>query len=150
MEYIRFSEVNRDEKETWHFYIPVEGNKDTISFLSKHLPESVRIGDKIKSHYSVLPFCIDKKKRYSEDEVDSLVSGCQNDVGIKTHNKLHGASFLLKSFSEYQKSEAVKYLLWVLTSSKEGWTNKFEEWPGYKAKTFTKLVFSDSKKIIFD
>lgn len=35
MEYVRFIENNDWEGEVWHFWIPVEGNEDTISILRR-------------------------------------------------------------------------------------------------------------------
>lgn len=35
--YLRFTEINEHEGETWRFYIPVEGNQDAIDRLSRVL-----------------------------------------------------------------------------------------------------------------
>lgn len=73
-QYYKFTEVNDWEGETWHFYIPVDGNKREIAKLKKEVDGE---------------FYIVNDELLPENEVDIL---CKHSDGgyMTTHNKLKG------------------------------------------------------------
>ena len=83
--YARFTEHNGWEGETWHFYIPVEGNEAAIEALHAKLDEFEVAGTE---GYELTP-----EDRYlSEAEVDTLVrhGSSENVTYMDEHNKLTG------------------------------------------------------------
>jgi len=83
MSYYKFTEHNDNEGETWHFFIPVEDNKEDIqnlkTFLEGLLEKEYEISDKI----------------FTDDEVEIL---CDNtDSGyMDFNNQLFGKLVLPK------------------------------------------------------
>lgn len=76
MNYVKFSEINDWEGETWHFWIPAEGNEEALKALQSALGES----EEYELDLTPVP----------ESEVDVLVK--HTDSGYMAyHNKLSGA-----------------------------------------------------------
>jgi hypothetical protein len=80
-DYVKFTEENDWEGETWHFYIPVDGNQLTLSVLAAALETSP-----IESYtLDLTPI--------PESEVDTLVK--HTEVGYTAdHTKLSGVLLL--------------------------------------------------------
>lgn len=137
-EYVRFSEYNFDEKLTWHFYIPVRDNRETLNFLHNFGFE--------KFYYSTRqsPFVFDIKVRFSESEVDAIITGCQSEPrNLKSHNKMQGRCTLPEKFKEYARDEAKNIFVWDATTRPEMWEGLFES-SETEATTLTRLTFPDS------
>lgn len=77
--YAKFTENNEWEGETWHFYIPIEGNQEALAQLSTELDEIDEEPQRYEVDLTPLP----------EFEVDVLVK--HTDCGyMHYHNKLTG------------------------------------------------------------
>jgi len=84
MSYYRFTEHNDNEGETWHFYIPVEGNEETIKNLKIFLEEN-----NLEDEYEI------SNKVFTDNETEVL---CDNtDSGyMDFNNQLFGKLILPK------------------------------------------------------
>jgi hypothetical protein len=80
-DYVKFTEENDWEGETWHFYIPVAGNEVTLAVLAATLESS-----------PIDSYTLDLT-RIPEYEVDALVK--HTDTGyMADHTKLDGVLLL--------------------------------------------------------
>lgn len=78
-EYVKFTEHNEWEGETWYFWIPLEGNRDALKTLADALD-----GDDSEDERYALDL-----EPVPEYDVDVLVR--HSDIGyMHTHNKLAG------------------------------------------------------------
>lgn len=76
MKYYRLSENNEWEGETWHFYIPVEGNEEEmVKLKEKYIDGEI--------------YCVSIKK-FTEERVDILCEDDNNTSYMNKHNKLKG------------------------------------------------------------
>jgi hypothetical protein len=76
-QYLKLTENNEWEGETWHFFVPVQGNEEATKLLKQ-----------LVMSYGGEEFELDDKL-YSESEVDTLVRN--TDSGYMDHyNKLSG------------------------------------------------------------
>ncbi len=89
--YMRFTEQNEWEGETWNFYIPVEGNEKELKKLKK-------LVDEIEAREQNGQYTMGEKL-YDEKTVDVL---CENSEGgyMSVHNKLKGLLKLPKKGKE--------------------------------------------------
>lgn len=86
--FVKLSETNDHEGETWHFYIPVEGNEEGIEELRVTL---AHFADEDQYSLDLTPL--------PEYEVDILVK--HSDCGyMHDHNKLEGVLTLPSDFAE--------------------------------------------------
>ena len=77
--YVKFTENNDWEGETWCWYIPVEGNKESLEVLR----------DKVKKVSTEADFYELGSKKLTEQEVDTLVKNANDDCGyMDGHNKV--------------------------------------------------------------
>jgi hypothetical protein len=75
--YVRLTEHNDHEGETWYFYIPVGGNEDAVyQHLSRLISTANGDGEE---HWSLSDFV------FEEGEVDVIVK-----YGMDIHNKMCG------------------------------------------------------------
>ena len=81
MQYIKLTEENDWEGETWNFYIPIENNKDAIKALSKKLNE---FPEDIESSFTLHDSTI-----LEEYDVDVLVKHSEGGY-YHQHNKMVG------------------------------------------------------------
>lgn len=77
--YRKLTEINDNEGETWHFFIPVPGNEAALDSLAKML--DVR---DLEDAYRL------SKDMFTEVEVDTLVKYADNTGYMTEHNKLAG------------------------------------------------------------
>lgn len=77
-EYVKLTEHNEWEGETWHFYIPIAGNEDAIDMLQVAL-EGI---DRDQFQLVAAPI--------SENDVDLLVKHGGDTDYMAAHNKLEG------------------------------------------------------------
>ena len=76
-QYVRFTEENDHEGETWNFYIPVEGNEEAIEKLRELLEPA--------EFYDL------SEETFPEFEIDILVKHTAEDNGYNpAHNLLGG------------------------------------------------------------
>lgn len=76
--FVRFTEHNDWEGETWNFYIPLEGNKEALHELY----------DLVKN---VDDYELDMKNIITNEQVNALINHGNHDSGyMDTHNKLSG------------------------------------------------------------
>jgi hypothetical protein len=82
MEYARLTEHNEHEGETWHFYIPLEGNVDAIAALEALIEEHDPEGEEYEL----------ADRNFTEAEVDLLAKygDTTRDGYMAGHNKLAG------------------------------------------------------------
>lgn len=73
--YVKFTEHNDWEGETWHFYIPIQGNELTLD----------RIGELINGNEF---YELKRKKEYTEQEVDFLCGEEGSTTYMNQHNKV--------------------------------------------------------------
>lgn len=78
--YANFTEHNEWEGETWHFWIPIAGNEDTLQELHVIIADGDGIADQYELDLTPVP----------EAEVDSLVAYCDDDGYLPDHIKLAG------------------------------------------------------------
>lgn len=93
--FVKLTENNEHEGETWHFYIPIDGNEAAIGQL---LDVTIGLDQDIDEGYSldVTPI--------PEVEVDILVKHA--DTGyMANHNKLTGVLTLPEDFDERMADE---------------------------------------------
>lgn len=76
MEYVKLTEYNEWEGETWHFWIPIEGNRDSIISLAQYIKG---YEDNFELHNGATP----------EEEVDILVKH-EGGSYMAEHTKLEG------------------------------------------------------------
>ena len=76
MDYVKWTEINDWEGETWNFYIPFWGNTSAVYLLITMLPEY--------SSYKLCPNLI------PEDEVDILIKHVGENGYMPEHNKMKG------------------------------------------------------------
>lgn len=138
MAYVKLTEYNGDRKETYHFYLPISFNSQTLFILSKYFAKQ-----------SSSSFAFDMENVYTEDQVDEFVKGCENEVGgiAKSHTKLQGFSTLAEKFEDNRRLEAERFLIWNLTTRPNYWKTHKEDFPKYYATNYVRLKFSDSKYI---
>jgi hypothetical protein len=93
--FVKLTENNEHEGETWHFYIPVEGNEEAIGQLF----EAIAVLDQdVDEQYSL------DLTPIPEGEVDILVKHA--DTGyMANHNKLTGVLTLPDDFDEKMTEE---------------------------------------------
>lgn len=80
--FIKFTEENDNEGETWNYYIQYDGNEVALE----------RLGQIIDLDCGDSPYSIDLSRRFTEKEVDLLVENCggnymddeQKFVGVLT------------------------------------------------------------------
>jgi hypothetical protein len=82
MKYIRFSEHNDHEGETWHFYIPIKGNEKDIAKVRELIAD-------------VDAYRLDRE--LTEAQVDTLVEFDNESGYMARHNKAAGFNKLPKS-----------------------------------------------------
>jgi hypothetical protein len=81
--YVKFTEDNEWEGETWHFYIPMTGNEAALA----------RLADALKNRNEDEQYRLDLDSLVPEFEVDVLVK--HSDVGyLHYRNKLTGTLVL--------------------------------------------------------
>lgn len=82
MNYLKFSEQNEHEGETWHFYLPIEGNETELGKLRDYLASAEEDAEwELAYELGTDPL--------PEAEVDILVKHA--DVGyMSQHNKVSG------------------------------------------------------------
>lgn len=119
MPYVKLTEHNFNECETWHFYIPLHGNEINIDKLKKHILKNDPSGDQ---------YVLDTNKQLSEVEVDTLVKfGNESGGYMDTHNKLSGELFKIPKISgdddELYKGGIAEFM--------RPWPEK----PGYRSQT---------------
>jgi len=78
-EYVRFIEHNEWEGETWHFWIPLAGNKDALETLDRII-DVADMGDSYEIDPEPVP----------EHDVDVLVAGGGDTDYMAAHHKLAG------------------------------------------------------------
>ncbi len=70
MDYFRFTEHNDNEGETWHFFIPVKDNKETIknlkTFLEGLSENEYEISDKLLEYTEVEVLCKNTDSGYMD------------------------------------------------------------------------------------
>lgn len=80
--YLKFTEENDWEGETWHFYLPIEGNETALATLRAYLDQ-----EKSKGQYD-FPYTLGTEP-ITEAEVDAFVK--HSDSGyMMEHNKIVG------------------------------------------------------------
>jgi hypothetical protein len=85
--YLKFTEVNDHEGETWHHYLPIEGNEAALEQLRAYLAKA-----KTECHWE-FPYELGTEP-IAESDVDTLVKHA--DMGyMAQHNKVAG---VLKKF----------------------------------------------------
>lgn len=81
--YVKFTENNEWEGETWHFYIPTTGNEEALAKLA----EAIGVIDPASNNNDSYWLQLDNP--IPESEVDVLVK--HSEVGyLRYHNKLTG------------------------------------------------------------
>ncbi len=75
MKYYRLTEHNEWEGETWHFYIPVDGNEEELEKLRSSIDGEI---------YKL------SKKTYEEDKITTLCEDDDDAGYMAKHNKLEG------------------------------------------------------------
>lgn len=81
-EYVKLTEHNEWEGETWHFYIPLDGNKDTLDRLADALSILAGADEEPEFELELAPM--------TETEVDTLVRHGGDTDYMAAHNKLEG------------------------------------------------------------
>lgn len=93
--FVKLTENNEHEGETWHFYIPIEGNEEAIGRL---LDAIARLDQDVDEEHSL------DLTPIPEAEVDILVKHA--DTGyMANHNKLTGVLVLPEDFDEKMAEE---------------------------------------------
>jgi len=77
MHYVKWTEINDWEGETWNFYIPFDGNESDVYLLR------VMVID-LKSSYDL------RLNLIPEEEVDALVKHSDGNGYMPEHNKMKG------------------------------------------------------------
>lgn len=79
--YVKFTEHNEQEGETWHFWIPLDGSEATLAELKLALNERDPEGEE---------YDLDLSQSLSETEVDVLLRYGGDTNYMAAHNKLSG------------------------------------------------------------
>lgn len=80
MQYVKFTEHNEWEGETWHFWIPLQGNTDEL----KRLDQIIARNPEMNEFYEL------DLTPVSEAEVGACVAQSSNTDYLPEHNKLTG------------------------------------------------------------
>lgn len=83
--YVKFTESNEWEGETWHFYIPIAGNEEAIALLREKIADP----DFQDPEGDPLEYVL-AEEELTEVEVDTLVRHGDIDGYMPEHNKLQG------------------------------------------------------------
>lgn len=83
MQFVKFTETNHWEGETWRFYLQVDGNEDEITKLRRLLADATK-ASKIGLDYTL------DDKLMPEAAVDAIVDNCDDDGYMPAHNKVTG------------------------------------------------------------
>jgi hypothetical protein len=83
MQFIKLTERNEWEGETWRFYLQVDGNEEQITKLRRLLSAAAK-RSKIGLDYTL------DDTLMSEADVDALVDNCDDDGYMPAHNKVVG------------------------------------------------------------
>jgi hypothetical protein len=75
--YVRFTEENDWEGETWHFYLRVQGNEEALQRLAELVNDSEE-------------YTLDLGKHFSEAEVTTLVDNADGGGYMADHNRADG------------------------------------------------------------
>lgn len=96
--YLKFTEVNEHEGETWHHYLPVEGNEAALGRLRDYLAKA-----KAECQWE-FPYTLGSEA-IAESDVDTLVK--HSDVGyMMEHTKVVG---FLKDFDADAEADDLFY-----------------------------------------
>lgn len=97
MNYIEFSETNDWEGETWHYFLPLEGNEKALRQLDSKILE-----------YGMNAYSIDWTPR-NEGYVMGLVRRKGSTLILKEFNIVQGKLFTLPEFDSHSDLDAILY-----------------------------------------
>jgi hypothetical protein len=96
--YIRLTEVNEWEGETWHFYLPVAGNSEALAALKELIDNADD------------DFGFSLSETLTEDEVDTLVRTANGDTSyLAAHTKLTGRLTAINDLDKLYKGQIVDF-----------------------------------------
>lgn len=92
--YAKLTEHNEHEGETWHFYIPLDGNHGALQVLAEVITESER-DDTYELDLGPI----------TEDEVDTLIRHGSDTDYMAGHNKLAGLLNITDQFLQEMRDD---------------------------------------------
>jgi hypothetical protein len=96
--YIRLTEANEWEGETWHFYLPIADNSAALAALQELIDSADN------------DFGFSLSETFTEDEVDTLVRTANGDTSyLAAHTKLAGRLTPIDDLEKLYKGQIVDF-----------------------------------------